>query len=301
MLLFSENFGINKDQNDLNFVNINLESDNKLFVDPRLIDINPLFKNYSNSISLFWCSLLETRKSKSFKKSEYLLKGLKEPKETMLGYGNGRNGKSIAEILRNKLIYSINSNENFFNGLTKSLSDLEFFIKDISSDRLSDMTTKIVYEDLILFTQEQCVRYNITMFYSLQEYFDFNNFKWINKRVLLPHYQGKPIVLIPKQIVNSESKSNRNLSIFYRYAIKMFVLFDEDINKEIEGTGKDGKILAKDIKERFPLTKDLIMKWNIKYPTLLVDFQSNYFSSYINCLSDSEIVEIVCRKKHDAA
>ena len=301
MILFSNNFNINKKQKDLDFIDINLESDSKLFVDPRLIEINPSFYKLSNSMSMYWCNLLETIKSKKFKESDYLLKGLKEPNTTKFGYGKGDRGKCIADILRSKLISSLDSNQNFINGLTKSISDLEFFVKDISSDRLSDITSKIIYEDLILFTQEQCVKYDITMFYSVQEYFDFQELKWVKKKFLLPHFQGKPIVLVPKQIVNSESKANGNLGVFYRYAIRMFVLFDEEINKEIKGSGKDGKILSKDIKEKYPLTKELIMSWNIKYPTLLIDFQSNYYLSKVKCLSDSEIEDIVLTIKQDVA
>ncbi|WP_282628764.1 hypothetical protein [Empedobacter sedimenti] len=293
-MLFSQYNNLNKHQNELDFVDINLNRNNKLFIDPRLIGLQEEFLNYSIKISIFWKKIIGLIKNNNLRDLTKMFSGFKEPKETKLGYGSDSYGNSIANILKSKLIKSFIENKAIKTGILNDFSDINFFVKDISSDRISDITTKLIKDDLISFTQNQCFIHNIPMFMSFQDdIFDEKTLKWVKKEVLLPHYNGKPIILVPKRIVNSERNTNGNLGCFYRFAIKNFVINDNEVKSNIKGSGKNGKILLKDIKEDNPFHKSLLIEWNLKYPKLLVDFKSYVINENLRVMTDSELTDLI--------
>ena len=168
-MLFSQYNNLNKHQNELDFVDINLNRNNKLFIDPRLIGLQEEFLNYSIKISIFWKKIIEIIKNNNLRDLTKMFSGFKEPKETKLGYGSDSYGNSIANILKSKLIKSFIENKAIKTGILNDFSDINFFVKDISSDRISDITTKLIKDDLISFTQNQCFIHNIPMFMSFQD------------------------------------------------------------------------------------------------------------------------------------
>jgi hypothetical protein len=70
-------------QPDLNFVDIKLNTDNLLFIDPRLIENSKeaLIMQMQFRIESFWGELIKAVRSKNDSKISYLLSGLKEPNE----------------------------------------------------------------------------------------------------------------------------------------------------------------------------------------------------------------------------
>jgi len=165
-LNIATHYGLGKDQRELDFVDVNLKNDNLLFIDPRLIEISnaPLSKKMQMNIEMFWAELIKLVRAKDTKGITRILSGMKEPNETKLGYSSNRiKGNSISKKLKPKLIDAIKNNKAVQSGILSHFADVELFIEDISSDRISDITTKIIKSNLIEFTQEQCKIHNIPM------------------------------------------------------------------------------------------------------------------------------------------
>lgn len=290
-------YGLEKDQTDLDFVDINLKNDNLLFIDPRLIEISkdPLAKQMQINIEKFWAELIKLVRAKDTKGLTRILSGMKEPNETKLGYSSNRiKGNSISKKLKPKLIDAIKNNKAVQTGILSHFADVELFIEDISSDRISDITTKIIKSNLIDFTQEQCKMHKIQMsnFYQ-NDIFNHSNLSWENKDVLLPYYLGNPIIFVPKEIVRLEFMANSNINCFYRYAIRNFLINDKDLIVDITPSGKDGELQLKDIKSKFPCSKESLSNWMLKYGKLLVDYKSDILNGKIRPLTDDEIMQIV--------
>lgn len=291
-MVISDYFDLGVRQSQLKFVDINLSNDNRLFVDPKLIEISddPIIKRMNYVLGIYWTEILKNIKNQN--KTKELTSGLTEPNETKLGYSIGKiKGNSVGNVLCDKMLNEISNSIVVSTNTLSNFSQMDLIVEDIGADRVSDITTKIIKGELIKFTQEQCLIYDIPMEMCPQkDIFDYNNKIWETKFVKLPHFDGKPIIFIPKEIVNNGS-SPSNLGAFYRFAINNYVLNDANKLKDIKGSGKKGKILKKDIKEKFPITKGLVNNWTIEYPKLIVDFKSN-IRSLIRPLTDFELEEI---------
>jgi hypothetical protein len=162
------------------------------------------------------------------------------------------------------------------------------------SDRISDITTKIIKHVLIDYTQEQCSLHKIPMELVLQEdIFDYEKLRWVKRKCYLPVFQSKPIILVPKSIVRLENVAGKNIGCFYRFAIRNFLSRDKDLLVDISPTGKDGQILIRDVKAEHPISKESLTQWSIKYGRLLVDYKSDVLKDRIYPLSDLEIMNIV--------
>jgi len=297
MTFISDFYKLGKRQPDLDFVDIKLDTDNKIFIDPRLIEnqktpYNDLMQKH---IEAFWGELIKNVKSKDIKKIYYLLSGLKEPNETRLGYAFSEPlGNSVASKLKPKIVDAIQRNRAVKTGVLSHFSDVELFIEDIGSDRISDITTKIIKDVLIKYTQNQCRIHKIPLKKVVQDdIFNYRSLKWQRNMVDLPIYHGKPIIFVPKNIVRLEGVAGQNLACFYRYAIRHFIVHDKDKLVDVSASGKDGKILLRDVKSEFPLSKESLTNWGIKYGKLLVDYKTDHLNNRLKPLSDFEIMEII--------
>ncbi|MBL7558926.1 hypothetical protein JAO71_03835 [Olleya sp. YSTF-M6] len=293
----SNYYNLGCQQSNLDFVDVRLNTDNLLFVDPRLIENlqTPLAKKMNKHLEVFWGDLIKNVKSKSFDQADYLLSGLSEPNETRLGFAFSKHyGNSVGYKLRQKIAQTIYNNIAVKTGVLSHFSDIELFFEDISSDRISDMTTKIIKSVLIEYTQEQCKLHKIPMKKVYQkDVFDLTTSKWVNKSVELPEYFGKPIIFIPKNIVRLQNSAGKNINCFYRYAIRQFISNDTQMLKDVSASGKEGKILIRDIKSKYPLSKESLSNWSIKFGKLLVDYKTNHLKGRLRVLADDEIAEIV--------
>lgn len=293
----SEYYKLGYQQAQLDFVDIRLSTDNLLFVAPRLIESldTPLAKKMQKHLEVFWGELIKNVKQGKFKEADYLLSGLSEPPETRLGYAFSKHhGNSVGNKLRQRISNTIYNNIAVKTGVLSHFADIELFFEDIGSDRISDMTTKIIKSVLIEFTQEQCRIHNIPMKEFVQkDIFDSNSLKWINKKMELPEYLDKPIIFVPKNIVRLENTAGKNVSCFYRYAIRQFVCNDTKMLKDVSASGKDGKILIRDVKSLYPLSKESLANWSIQFGKLLVDYKTDHLKGRLRILTDEEIIEVV--------
>lgn len=296
-LNISNIFNLNKKQENLDFIDIIVNDDNLLFIDPRLIDIssNMYAKEMKINIEFFWGEVLKNIRNKDIKTLYKTLSGLSEPNETRLGFAiSKKKGNSISKKIKPKLIEAIQRNKAVQTGILSDFADAELFIEDIGPDRISDITTKIIKSELVKFTQEQCNSLKIPMEKVRQkDFFNRTTLKWEHKDVELPTYAGKPIIFVPKDMVRLKGASNSNLACFYRFAIRNFIINDKDLIQDISPSGKDGVLQLKDVKAHYPLSKESLSKWMIKHGKMLVDFKSDRLKEILRPLTDEQISEIV--------
>lgn len=298
MYNISNYFNIGDQQPELEFVDIRLDRDNPLFLDPRLIEMNndDLSRKMLERINVFWAELFKAIKAKNKPKIYQILGGLKEPNETRLGYAFSNRGNSVADKLKPELVEALRRNIAIMTGVLSHFCDVEFVVENISSDRISDITTKIVKEVLIEFTQEQCRKVDnpIPMKQVWQDdIFNHTTVTWERKKVELPIYFGKPIIFVPKNCVRLEGMAGQNFKCFYRFAVRHFIANDPNMLEDVSPSGKDGEIRLRDIQSKYPISKESIANWVVKYGKLLVDFKTDKLSERVRHLSDSEIMDIV--------
>lgn len=252
-------------------------------------------------LEAFWAEVVLGVKKNDSNKLHNILNGLKEPKETRLGFSNGGiNGNNVGDVLKDKILDAITGNKAVLSGQLSKFCDVGLFIDDVSSDRASDIITKVTKRVLIKFTQDQCELYKIPMKTVTQkDIFDHKKCKWDKSSVeLLPVCQkGIPIIFVPKNIVRNNGATNLDFMCFYRYAIKHFISKDKTMLEDVSKSGKDGEIYLKDVKQQYPPSKESMSNWINKYGKLLVDFKSEKLKDRITSLSDDEISKIIYSRK----
>lgn len=192
------------------FYDIELETDNKQFVDPYLIykSDDELSEKCSNKIVGFFDELLRCAREKDHDKACYMVKYLQENNEVRFGYSmNGPRGKGLGYNKGDELYEMLCSSRAVTTGLVSDIFDSSILLENVGADKISDFTINIILQELIEFTQEQCLKYNIAMEETKlrRPTWDSETNEWISgNKIFLPTHGGKPIILVPKRYVNED-------------------------------------------------------------------------------------------------
>ena len=264
---FSDKFNITPILEDqgFEFVDIELDKDKKLFIDPVLI--YKYRKSWYSLISDCYGHLTEYISSSKKDKARKIICELNEFKYTHLGYSNfDRYGKGLGEIYTNKMYKTFSSLKSSLDiEEMKEFQNITLIIKGVAEDRISDMTSNIISIGLIDFTEDICRRYKIPLEESNIKIWDIKKHSsWKMHKCNLPHYKNKPIILVPKEIVSKRlSVSKKQFWNNIIIPIEQKKAFDkEDDRITTLGRFKRKKIITKkEMAKRFPSDADSIINY----------------------------------------
>lgn len=281
-VLFTEFFNINREQKDLEFVDIYINADRKFFLDPaKLLNYDDAMSvQMSNSIVKYFEKLLQfVRKQDKFN-SMKLLSGLREPKEIHLGYAtNGYIGNAVGGVKGEKIYRKLSESNAVKTGLLKDLEESALLVDGINRDIISDITVMITKTYLIEFTQAQCKKYQVPMrMVKAGKVWDEKKENWVEIETELPTYDNKPMILVPKKIVTD--KLMLDSQDFYRNELLSFVQdelmrADRSLIVVLKNGRRRCAITKKQLKAdtRFRYSKELIYKVIQKHPDLLKKYR----------------------------
>ncbi len=146
-ILFSEYFGLNKQQAELDFVDIFIDGDKPLYVDPYVFKVrdDAWSVECNNLIVDFFSTVVLAIRNQNTAYARRLLEHLNEPKETHLGVSRSSfSGKGVSGKQAGDLYYRLRNSKAVKTGHLKDLSDCELMIPGIGFDKVSDITTNII-------------------------------------------------------------------------------------------------------------------------------------------------------------
>ncbi|NFO28832.1 hypothetical protein FDB41_10540 [Clostridium botulinum] len=297
---FSEFYNINKEQKDLNFVDINLLEDLELFIDPYVFAKlkGEFASKCNNAIINFFNEVITLIRSGDKLNAIRILNGLKEPSETHLGLArHSINGNAVTGKKALKLYTKLSKSNAVKTGNLKDLSDCELMIKGIGKDNISDITTNIIREYLIEFTEEQCKLYDIPMVIFKNNIWDKHEKKWVKKEYKLPCVNGKKVILVPKSIVTD--KLILSYENFYNNEILEYYKIRE-INActsiVIVLKGGEKTVRKKDLKKKYPKSKEFVFNFVNNNPQYLELYKER--KKILNNIDADEIILKAHEKKH---
>lgn len=188
---------------DIEFVNVALNKDNLLFIDPCMINAwNDEWAVRANkTMHSFFNKFYQAYRDNDMLLKHSLLSHAREENATRLGYGRGDNGKgnTAQGLLKDFRPLETLINEIDTIGIPQ---DLTIFIPGFAEDGFSDLLTNILHAELNEFTLRQMKKYNIqpngtTDFYT----WDTNIQNWVQVDSECYFYGKVEILLVPKQIV----------------------------------------------------------------------------------------------------
>lgn len=229
VVTFSEHYDLKKDQLELDFVDVTVSgSDVKLFIDPYSLSRRkqPWYVECAEQVYDFFDTLIDLIRLNQKSQALYLLSGLHESNETRLGYSPNNKGSVVGKGQAQALYDSLRDSKAIETGVLKDIEECNLMVKGIDRDKISDITTNIIKYNLIKYTQSQCALYEVPTYrLPVKNVFDNNNKEWKNDYYDLPKdINGKPVVLVPKDLVRIVPTLNANE--FYNHYVLNFLQED---------------------------------------------------------------------------
>ncbi|MGY4720686.1 hypothetical protein [Naumannella huperziae] len=190
----------------MDFVDVDTTADIPVYIDPQAIRLQT--GDWADecilSIQTYFAALLGAVRRDDIARIKELIVPLQEPNETHLGESIGRSrGRSLGSQKKaDELISNLRSSRAAQTGRLRDLEDAALFVAGVDRDVISDMTTCIIREQLILYTQDQCRFHSIPM--ELQDsgpMWDSGASTWMDAYVDLPRAGENKLLLVPKSIV----------------------------------------------------------------------------------------------------
>ena len=273
-------FGITKSQRELDFVDVQVQTDNRLFVDPFALGqrVDRWSEDAHQSLVTFFDQIVQSIRSGKEAQARQLLSNLSEPNETRLGLSKERpQGAGIGAGQADDLYKAFKDSTAVKTGFLTSLEESELMIEGIGPDKISDLTTNVIRGHLLAYTAQQCELHGIpTTEVAMPACFDPQSFEWESRYARVPLYRGRPLMLVPKAIVRLNPAYDPGQ--YYRHYVLNFLQAEHLASgSSLVKTLKNGQrvVYKKDLEKRFPQTKRLLYDFSRKHPEILEQYRKD--------------------------
>ena len=295
----SEIYKLNRSQPSLDFVDIDVEKDTPLFITPTALKALP--SEWSAEciflIQDFFSHILKLIRTGKHDEAKKLLSMLQEPNETCLGLSKGKPmGRAIGKILAGKLWESLSESNAVITGLLEDLEETSLFVERISVDIISDITTNIIREPLIQYTQETCKWYEIPMKECIDvgPIWDHSEHKWTRKTMKLPVVKGMEVLLVPKAIVRR--CLDYDPGEYYRdYVLTHMRKVEFDAKSDLIQVLKNGneRVTKKSLRKKYGTGKEANVRLTRKYPEILERYKEDKKEESLSILLSHEEISSI--------
>lgn len=222
----SEHFGLGRTQAALDFVDVDVVGDTRLFVDPRAIErLETDWGRWGLELLRdFFERVLAAVRDERRQDGLVLLAGLGEPNETHLGMSTGNaRGSGVGRKLAQELWEALSQSQARQSGLLEHLEDTALLIEGVSIDRVSDIATNIIREPLIAYTKQQAELHAMpTEQVGAGSTWDEESGEWRGEEYeLLPTSPRGALLLVPKVIVRRRLDFDPG-EYYQRYILRHF-------------------------------------------------------------------------------
>lgn len=284
---FSEHFKLNRSQSELDFVDVRLNGDIPLFIDPyalgRRQDVWSI--EASNLVVDFFQQAIDYIRKNEDSRAKTVLTHLSEPNETGLGLSKkGRRGRGVAGQQSLDLFDYLKDSTAARTGFLKDLEDCELLVPGISSDKISDITTNIIREKLVEYTTSQCELHGVpTQLVAVGLRWDSHQHNWTEEQYAqLPVYKGRRLFLVPKAIVRHRMAYDYR-EYYNDHVLTFLQTFHLNAGSSLVELLRNGKrrVTKKSLKEKHPLSKGFLYEFSKNNPEVL----ERYKNELVTCES----------------
>jgi len=276
---FSEYFGLNINQDKIEFLDIYANNDIPLFLDPYGISAmnSKWSQDCENNIATYFQYLIDSIRNGDKKTVLKLLNALHEVDEIALGYSLGSpSGRGIGPLQASQIKDAFENSEAAKSGDIKDIADCAILIPGINRDKISDITANILKRQLIEFTQKICEKYSIPIQrVAINNTFDFGRFDFVSYYSELPVINGKAKILLPISGVRQDPELSRDK--YYRNFVLEFLRAEHcHAGDSLSTVLKNGSVIVRigDLKEKYPINTDFLYKFSKEHPQILEKFKT---------------------------
>ncbi|WP_090238926.1 hypothetical protein [Fictibacillus solisalsi] len=281
----SEIFNLEKNQQELDFVDIDIHSDIPLFIDPAFLSIrNDRWSTDAiRTIRSFFQYVIQLIKNDRLEEAKQLFDYLTEPNETRLGVSEGSaQGKGVGKEDTKLIFENLVDSKAVETGLVEDLEDCLIFVDGFGKDKLSDMSTNIIKKHLIDYTKQQCELWGISLTSNVPSgfFWDKKEKKWITEYTDMLVIEGEKILLTPKAIVSyskeyTPQKFNQHFVLNFLQSQHLSMKSSLVQYKTNKKTGEEIPFVTKQslIEEGHTASKEKLREFTEEHPEVFKDFK----------------------------
>lgn len=277
---FSDYFQLSKNQAQLDFVDIPIETDIPLFVDPYALHVSSedWLRECGNKVVQYFELLVDKIRKGEKRQVLQLLDNFHEPNWTHLGMSSGRpSGRGWGAEQAGQLQSVLEASAAVRSGTFADISDYEMFIPGIGPDKISDLTTNIIKGELLLYTEEQCSLLGIECEeVNAGKCWNASTGDFASRYAKLPICPSGPIILVPKNAVRTRLVPDRDkfYSRFILDYLEAELISAKDSLVKVLRNGTM-KVFRRDLKEKFPFTPQQIFEFSRRHPEVLKKYKQS--------------------------
>lgn len=302
----SEYFNLGRSQPSLDFVDVHVEKDASVFIEPEAIRQLP--DDWGNQcvdmLTSFFDSLIDAIRAQDHARIDYLVRGpLSEPDETHLGWSKGTSrGRGVGSKRADLIISSLEQSKAARTGLLEDLEDTALFIEQIGPDIISDITTNVCKGMLLAYTQSACLRHGI----PLEEVpsgpaWDPARREWESGFTQLPMTSSGRLLLVPKVLVRYRQHLDQG-EYYRRYLIP--TIGSEEVTKpgsqltRVLKSGEKRPSMAK-LQARYPNKKEVLAEESSERPEVFRRYKEHLRRAGTDPMTHSEFTAEIGTEKPD--
>lgn len=284
MPTFSQAFGLGKSQPELDFVDVSLLRDNRLFLDPFAIsqELDRWSQSAARAIGMFFQQVVDDIRGGHEDNARQLLLNLREPNETRLGYSARRpQGAGIGEQQADEIFEALRTSAAVRQGFISALEECELMIPGISHDKISDLTTNVIRGHLVEYTRSQCELHSVALQHvPIDPIFNLDTMRWEQQYVDLPVWRNRPVLLVPKAVVRYAPAYHHGR--YYQHYVLNFLKARELANPQsalvhvLRNERKKTErrvVYKKELAARYPRAKEFLFEFSRHNPEVLREYR----------------------------
>lgn len=268
----SERFSLGMTQYQLDFVDIDVDKDTELFIDPFFLSIrqDAWSMAASRTVHSYFQNIISLLHQGKTSQARSVFTHLSEPNETCFGMSKGSpQGRGAGKNDTQKIFDSIARSDAVKTGVLEDLEDTRIFVPGVDKDKISDITINLIRNHLIEYTQNQCNLWGIPLTPSVASGYLWDPVRkvWYSEYREMLIIDERRILLVPKAIV-----SYSNLHSAERYHRYFVLNFLRNEHLSLNSLLVQRRITKKGKITRFVNKKDLTEKVAPKDKEFLAEF-----------------------------
>ena len=273
---FSEVFGLRMAQPQLDFVDIHVDRDNPLYLDPYsfALKTDEWSTACTADITFFFQKLLNALIAGDDATARALCANLHEPNETCLGQSKGLpRGRGVGSVQSGEILGALRASRAIGTGMIQDITDAELFVEGVGPDKVSDLTTNLIRHRLIEYTQQQCAMHGIPMeTVASGPLWSTVRSEWLDgELVSRPVYNHRAMLLVPRFAVRLAALLEPHE--YYRHHVLNYIKMQEQSNplSRFAKVLKSGerRIIKSALESDFPYSKGFLLDFSIHNPDVL--------------------------------
>ncbi|MDV5974056.1 UNVERIFIED_CONTAM: hypothetical protein KB574_09735 [Streptococcus canis] len=254
----------NKTHSQLDFVNIPIDKDVKLFLDPTKLhskNLSPIFKEASQKLHSFFLEAYRLYTEFGENEVRDIFQFSSECNFIHLGYSKSKSrGTGVSE----KMLFDFFQKLTSFNTAERNIllhpASLAIFVPKFAEDRTSDFLVSLLKKEIVEYSLEQAKINQLEIEqseYDFDHYWDCASLSWKKIKHFYIKVNSKPLLLIPKCLVSQKYKFSTS------HFVKTIIFPNKRNLKKYQGiNGYD-----KDNRPR-PATQEQLIAHEIRSPYL---------------------------------